>query len=67
MNRFVGLEDSHLGHSRAATPQWATSLASGSRDVAATDAFRLGRLYRRCTNGGDGIRAFMYFVNAYRR
>jgi hypothetical protein len=32
-----------------------------------TDAFRLGRLYRRCTNGGDGIRAFVYFVNAYRR
>lgn len=55
-----------LGHSRAATPQWTTSLASGSRGVDVTDAFRFGRLYRRCVDGGDGIRAFMYLVKACR-
>ena len=66
MNVFFCLTASYLGHSKAATPQWATSLAFGSCSVDAIDAFRFGRLYRRCIDGGDGIRAFVYFVTAFR-
>ena len=59
MEMLSWLSDNDLGHSRAATPQWTTSLAFGSRGVDAIDAFRFGRLYRRCVNGGDGIREFV--------
>lgn len=66
MNVFPCLKANHLGHSKAATPQWTTSLAFGSRGVDAVDAFRFGRLYRRWINGGDGIRAFVCLVKAFR-
>lgn len=56
----------HLGHSKAATPQSPTSLAFGSCKDPSIDAFRFGRLYRRCVDGGDGIRAFLFFVNSCR-
>jgi len=61
---ILSSRETDLGHSRTATPQWPTSLASGSRDVDAIDAFPFGRLYRRCVDGGGGIRAFVYLVNA---